>query len=63
LCVGDHDVFGVPTFISGDQAVFVRLMNRPDGDAELALRTIEGVLSLMETMPELNEYKHTSIPR
>ncbi|MGH9299153.1 MAG: DsbA family protein, partial [Acidimicrobiales bacterium] len=43
LGVGDHDVFGVPTFISGDQAVFVRLMNRPDGDAELALRTIEGV--------------------
>ncbi len=26
-------VFGVPTFIVGDQAVFVRLMARPEGDA------------------------------
>ncbi len=28
-------VFGVPTFIVGDQAVFVRLMTRPQGDLEL----------------------------
>ena len=27
-----HDVWGVPTFIVGDQAAFVRLMNRPEGD-------------------------------
>src|SRR5271154_5844385 len=34
-----HQVFGVPTFIVGDQAAFVRLMTRPDGDVELARRT------------------------
>ena len=30
-----HEVWGVPTFIVGDQAAFVRLMHRPDGDAAL----------------------------
>ena len=34
--VGQLDVFGVPTFIVGDDAVFVRLMSRPGGDAALA---------------------------
>ena len=37
-CVGEFDVFGVPTFIVGDDAVFARLMNRPDGDGALARR-------------------------
>ena len=61
--VRDHQVFGVPTFIAEDQAVFVRLMNRPDGDAEQGRRTIERVLDLVTGRPELNEFKHTSIPR
>jgi 2-hydroxychromene-2-carboxylate isomerase len=26
----DHDVWGVPTFVAGSRAAFVRLMNRPD---------------------------------
>jgi DSBA-like thioredoxin domain len=58
-----HSVWGVPTFIGADQAVFVRLMNRPGGDAELALRTVERVVDLVTGWPELNEFKHTSIPR
>ena len=33
----DHHVWGVPTFIVGDQAVFVRFMDRPEGDAERAI--------------------------
>jgi 2-hydroxychromene-2-carboxylate isomerase len=57
-----HSVWGVPTFIQGDQAVFVRLMHRPHGDAELATSTIERVVDLLG-WPELNEFKHTSIPR
>jgi predicted DsbA family dithiol-disulfide isomerase len=61
--VADHAVFGVPTFIVGDAAVFVRLMTRPGGDAEKARRTIEHVVSLVTETPELNEFKHTSIPR
>jgi protein-disulfide isomerase len=56
-------VWGVPTFIAGDQAVFVRLMNRPDGDAKLATTTIERVVDLVGGWPELNEFKHTSISR
>lgn len=59
----DSKVWGVPTFIQGDQAVFVRLMNRPEGDDALAVRTIERVVDLVGGWPELNEFKHTSISR
>ena len=59
----EHQVWGVPTFIVDGQAAFVRLMDRPDGDAALATRTIERVLDLTGDWPELNELKHTSIPR
>jgi hypothetical protein len=57
-----HKVWGVPTFVQDDQSVFVRLMNRPAGDGALATTTIERVLDLLP-WAELNEYKHTSIPR
>jgi len=60
---GDHKVWGVPTFIKDDQSVFVRLMNRPAGDAALATKTIERVVDLVGGFPELNEFKHTSIAR
>ena len=59
--VSELDVWGVPTFVVGDRAVFVRLMSRPRGDAALARRTIDGVLDLFETVPDLNEFKHTSL--
>jgi len=61
--VADHGVFGVPTVIVGNRAVFVRVMNRPEGDADLAVSTVERTLDLVSTWPELNEFKHTSIPR
>ena len=57
------DVFGVPTFVMGDKAVFVRLMHRPEGDAKVAESTVERVLDLAGGFPELNEYKFTKIPR
>jgi hypothetical protein len=57
-----HHVWGVPTFVVDDAAVFVRLMDRPEGDAKLARRTVERVLDLM-AWPELNEFKHTSLPK
>jgi hypothetical protein len=57
-----NKVWGVPTFIQDGQSVFVRLMNRPKGDSALATTTIERVLDLLG-WPELNEFKHTSIPR
>ena len=61
--VDHHKVFGVPTFIAGDQAVFVRIMSRPKGDAELARTTIERTLDLLTGWTDLNEFKHTSIAR
>lgn len=57
------EVFGVPTFITHDKAVFVRLMRRPEGDAGLAEATVAKVLGLAEGFPELNEYKFTQVPR
>jgi len=54
-------VFGVPTFISEDRAVFVRLMSRPGDDSDLASSTINRVLDLVDSWPELNEFKYTSI--
>jgi hypothetical protein len=59
--VSQLDVFGVPTFIVADQAVFVRLMARPDGDADKATATVERVLGLLTDHPELNEFKHTRL--
>jgi DSBA-like thioredoxin domain len=63
LSVSSHHVFGVPTFVAGDAAVFVRVMTRPAGDAELARSTIEHVMSLVTGHPALNEFKHTTISR
>jgi hypothetical protein len=63
VAADDNDVWGVPTFVSGDKAVFVRLMQRPQGDGELARRTIDRVVDLLEGFPELNEFKHTSLKR
>jgi hypothetical protein len=60
--VESHNVWGVPTFIVGDAAVFVRLLELPDGDADVAIPTIERVLDEIK-WPILNEFKHTSIPR
>ncbi len=60
--VKDHSVWGVPTFIVGEQAAFVRLMDRPAGDVAHATRTIERTLDLF-SWPELNEFKHTSLSR
>ncbi len=51
-----HSMFGVPTFVVGDRAVFVRLMTRGRAD------DVDRTLDLLE-WPDLNEFKHTSIPR
>ncbi len=59
--VAELEVFGVPTFIVGDRAVFVRLMTRPGGDAALAQSTIDSVIGLIGDHPELNEFKYTRI--
>lgn len=49
-------VFGVPTFIHGDEAVFVRFMERGD------VPNLETALGLLSTTG-INEFKRTRIPR
>ncbi len=61
--VATHEMFGVPTFIVGNHAVFVRLMTRPEGDARRARDTIEHVVAMIDERPEINEFKHTTIGR
>jgi hypothetical protein len=61
--VAEHGTFGVPTFFAGDRAVFVRFMHRPDGDPEVARRTIERTIDLVAGWNDLNEFKQTRIPR
>lgn len=60
-----HKVWGVPTFIAGDRAVFVRLMDRSPAGADPAgsIRTVERVVDLLTGWTELNEFKHTTVPR
>ena len=61
--VNETSMWGVPTFVKDGQAVFVRLMNRPQGHSGVAISTIERVVDLVGGWPELNEFKHTSIAR
>jgi hypothetical protein len=61
--VDDLSIFGVPTFVVDGRAVFVRQMDRPEGDGALARRTIEGIVRLMDEQPELNEFKYTTLER
>lgn len=61
--VAEHQVFGVPTFVLDDNAVFVRVMTRPAGDVALATSTIDYILKLLADHPDLNEFKHTTISR
>jgi predicted DsbA family dithiol-disulfide isomerase len=60
--VNDYQVFGVPTFVMGDTAVFVRIMTRPD-DPAASRRLIDRVLGRISDEPEINEFKHTSLHR
>lgn len=60
--VADHAVWGVPTFIAGDRAVFVRFLDRPDGDATRARERIEPTVDLVVGAPMVHEFKQTDLP-
>jgi 2-hydroxychromene-2-carboxylate isomerase len=53
--VDEYAVFGVPTFLEGEQSVFVRLMERANPD------DVERMLDLL-AWTSLNEFKRTKIP-
>ena len=60
--VNSHEVWGVPTFVVDDKAVFVRLLRTSEGNADVAISTIERVLDDI-AWPILNEFKHTTVPQ
>jgi len=51
-----YDVFGVPTFVEGDEAVFIRFMERGN------VADLHRALDLLQ-WPDLNEFKRTRVPR
>ncbi len=59
--VNDYQVFGVPTFILNDCAVFVRLMNRPKDGVRDPKEAVGFILDLIANNPDINELKHTTI--
>jgi hypothetical protein len=59
--VKSHSVWGTPTFVVGDSAIFVRLLDHAHGDSAIATRTVERILDDIE-WPILNEFKHTTVP-
>lgn len=61
--VAEHHVWGVPTFIAGDRAAFVRVMDRPRDGLHEPAKVIERIIGLLTGWPELNEFKHTSLDR
>ena len=60
--VDQLEVFGVPTFIHGNRAVFVRLLDRADGDVDKATATMGRIVDMVTEWPALNEFKATQLP-
>ncbi len=56
-----YEAFGVPTFVVNDDATFVRYMT-PPRDAQHSIDLITRLITMMGE-PDLNEFKHTRLPR
>lgn len=61
--VRDHVVWGVPTFIGSERSVFLRVLDRPEGEIARARARIEQIVGLVEGAPELHEFKQTDLAR
>jgi hypothetical protein len=57
------EAFGVPTFVVNDDATFVRYMSEPSEDSSASVELITTLLTMMSTRADLNEFKHTQLPR
>ena len=57
------EAFGVPTFVVNDEATFVRYMREPGDDPAQSVELITALLALMTNRGDLNEFKHTQLPR
>ncbi len=57
------EAFGVPTFVVEDDATFVRYMSEPSNDPAESVELITSLLATMTKRADLNEFKHTRLPR
>jgi hypothetical protein len=57
------EAFGVPTFVVNDDATFVRYMSEPGDDPAASVELITSLLAMMTNRADLNEFKHTQLPR
>ena len=57
-----YEAFGVPTFVVNGDATFVRYMTGPTDNPNDSIKIIDGLISLMASEPDLNEFKHTRLP-
>src|SRR5579863_2164117 len=57
------EAFGVPTFVVNDDATFVRYMSEPGDEPATSVELINALLTMMSERPDLNEFKHTQVPR
>lgn len=61
--VENYDVWGVPTVIGTQRSVFVRVLDRPEGDAQRARQRMNAIVGLVEGEPMLHEFKQTELTR
>ena len=57
------EAFGVPTFVVNDDATFVRYMSEPGEDPDASVELINSLLDMMTNRSDINEFKHTRLPR
>lgn len=60
--VATHKVWGVPTIITDQRAVFLRLLDRPGDEGAVGRDRIERVVELLDGFPELHEFKQVDLP-
>ncbi len=57
-----HGVWGVPTFVAGGRAVFIRFLDRPEGAADVGRHRVERAVDLIVDEPMLHEFKQVDLP-
>lgn len=57
-----YEAFGVPTFVVGNDATFVRYMTTPNDEPGESVALIESLINLIANQSALNEFKHTRVP-
>ena len=57
------EAFGVPTFVVNSDATFVRYMSEPGDNPDESVELITSLLAMMTGRADLNEFKHTQLPR